>query len=170
MVIPTSEAVGFLVNPDNPNTRTDTKNVQAAALALGLRLHVQNASGENDFGPAFESLIQRRVSGIFVNVDPVFTIGRNKLVELAARHAMPAIYYDREFADGGGLMSYGASLTNTMQQAGVYTGRILKGEKPADLPVLQPTKFEFVINLKTAKALGLSVPDRLLALADEVVE
>ena len=170
VVIPTSEAVGFLVNPDNPNTRTDTKNVQAAALALGLRLHVQNASGENDFGPAFESLIQRRVSGIFVNVDPVFTIGRNKLVELAARHAMPAIYYDREFADGGGLMSYGASLTNTMQQAGVYTGRILKGEKPADLPVLQPTKFEFVINLKTAKALGLSVPDRLLALADEVVE
>ena len=115
-MIPTSEAVGFLVNPNNPNTRTDTKNVQAAALALGLRLHVQNASGEHDFGPAFESLIQRRVSGIFVNVDPVFTIGRNKLVELAARHAMPAIYYDREFADGGGLMSYGASLTNTMQQ------------------------------------------------------
>ena len=170
VLIPTGEAIGFLVNPDNPNAGSDTRNVQVAAQALGLRLYVQNASSERDFGATFAAFVQQRVDAIFVNVDPVFTIGRDKLVALASRHAIPAIYDRHEFVAGGGLMSYGASLTDTMRQAGNYTGRILKGENPGDLPVQLPTKFELVINLKTAKALGLEVPPTLLGRADEVIE
>jgi ABC-type uncharacterized transport system substrate-binding protein len=169
-LVPSAMVVGFLSNPTNPASESEMREVQAAALALGLQLPVLNASSESDIDAAFASFVQQHVNAIIVGADSFFTSRRDQLVVLAARHAMPAIYHLRELALAGGLMSYGANLIDAFRLVGVYAGRILKGEKPADLPVQQSTKFELVINLRTAKALGLEIPDKLLALADEVIE
>jgi putative ABC transport system substrate-binding protein len=169
-LVPAATAIGVLVNPTAPNSQTETSDVQAAARELGLYLHVENASSERDIDTAFARFIQQRVNALFVGGDAFFVARRDQLATLAARHAMPASYNVRDHVAAGGLMSYGTSLTDAFRQVGVYTGRILKGEKPADLPVMQPTRFEFVINLKTAKALGLNVPAKLLARTNEVIE
>ena len=169
-LLPSATAIGFLVNPTNPASESETRDVQAAALALGLKLPVLNASSERDIDAAFASFAQQRVNAVIVSADAVFLSRRDQLVGLAARHAMPAIYHLREIAVAGGLMSYGTNVIDALRLAGVYAGRILKGEKPTDLPVQQTVKFELVINLTTAKALGLTFPPTLLALADEVIE
>jgi putative tryptophan/tyrosine transport system substrate-binding protein len=169
-LVPKAVAVAVLVNPDNPNTESHLHKMQEAARVLGLKLHVLSARSERDFEPAFATIAQQRIGALVVGVDTVFNSERDQLVALAARHAVPTIYQFREFPVGGGLISYGANVADGYRQVGLYTGRILKGDKVADLPVVQPTKFDFVINLKTAKALGLTVPDKLLALADEVIE
>ena len=166
----TSAAVALLVNPNNPQTEPETKGVRDAARSLGLQLHVLDASTEGEIDAAFEKLIELRAGGLVVSVDPFLTNQRTQIVALAARHAVPAIYGVREFATAGGLMSYGLDIADAYRQVGTYAGKILKGTKPADLPVQQVARVEFVINLKTANALGLSIPDRLLATADEVIE
>ena len=165
---PNVTAVGMLVDPNNP--LPSLTDAQAAAGSLGLQIHVLNTNTENDIDQAFASAIQQGVGALIVGADPFFNSRRDQIVALAARDRVPTIYYSREFAAAGGLMSYGASLTEGYHQAGTYTGRILKGEKPADIPVMQLSKFELVINLKTAKTLRLSIPSGVLAIADEVIE
>jgi putative tryptophan/tyrosine transport system substrate-binding protein len=168
---PRAEVFAFLVNPNNPNADPDTKDVQAAAAAAGQRLEVLTAGSERELQTAFAAMVQKHVGGLIVGVDPTFFGQRRALMAaLAMRHAIPAIYNVRAFAVAGGLMSYGTDEFAPYRQAGIYVARILKGEKPGDLPIQLPTKFEFVINLNAAKALGLDVPPTLLATADEVIE
>jgi putative ABC transport system substrate-binding protein len=169
-LVPTATAIGLLVNPTSPLSQFETSDVQAAARVFGLHLHVENASTESTIDAAFASFVRQQVNAVFVAADAYFTARREQVVALAARHILPASYDAREIVAAGGLMSYDASQTDAYRQIGVYTGRILKGEKPADLPVEQPTKYELVINLNTAKALGLTVPTLMRLLADEVIE
>jgi ABC-type uncharacterized transport system substrate-binding protein len=167
---PSATVVGFLVNTANPTSESQTKDAQAAALALGLRLVIQSASSEPDIDAAFAGFVQQRVHAVMVAADAFFGTRHDQLVGLTARHAMPAIYYLREAVPAGGLISYGTSATDALRLAAAYAGRILKGEKPGDLPVQQTVKFELAINLKTAKALGLTVPPIMQMTADEVIE
>jgi putative ABC transport system substrate-binding protein len=167
---PTARAVALLVNPANPSLAAIKNELQAAARTLGLELHVLNASTEPDFEGAFAQLIEFQAGGLVIGGDPFFTSWIEKLAALTVQYAVPAIYQNREFAVAGGLLSYGTDFRETFRLAGNYTGRVLKGDKPADLPVQQATKVELIINLKTAKALGLDVPPTLLARADEVIE
>ncbi len=168
--VPNVTSLALLVNPNNSNAEPQIKETQLAATGLGLNLDVLNASSKVDFNSAFAALVQQRTGGLIVSADPFFISQRDQLIALAARHAVPVMYYAREFAEAGGLMSYGASFAAAHRQAGAYAGRILKGQKPGDLPVMLSDKFEFVINLKTAKALGVETPPGLLTLADEVIE
>jgi putative ABC transport system substrate-binding protein len=167
--VPRAPALTLLVNPKNPNAEPDTRELQTAAHALGRELQVLEASTERDLDAVF-AIAQQRLSALLVNIDSFFGNRVDQFVALAAHHRVPVIYPLRSFAAAGGLMSYDANYSDALRQAGVYTGRILKGANPADLPVLQATKFQFVINLKTAKALGLEMPQTLLARADEVIE
>jgi putative ABC transport system substrate-binding protein len=167
---PNATVIGVLINPDYQNSRPEIAAVEAAARAMGRKIVVMNASSERDIDAAFTSIDQRQIGALLVSADALFVSRREQLVGLAARHSIPAVYDLREFVIAGGLMSYGASLADAYRVAGLYTGRIVKGERPADLPVMQPTKFDLVLNLKTAKALGLEIPPKLLALADEVIE
>ena len=169
-LMPASSVVALLVNPSFPNVASYVSEVEAAARVVRQQTHVLNASNEGEIDAAFETISQIHADALLVAADPFFTGKRDQIVALAARHAIPAIYEAREFAAAGGLMSYGTSLTEAYRLAGVYVGRILKGERPSDLPVVQPTKFDLVINVKTARALGLTFPPALLALADEVIE
>lgn len=170
VALPSATTMALLVNPTNPNVETQSRTLQAAALKLGLQVQVLNASSERDFDAVFAKLQELRASALMISQDPLFNSESGKLAALTVRYRMPAIYELRQFAAAGGLMSYGDSQNDAWRQAGVYVGRILKGEKPADLPVMQATKFEFVINLKTAKTLGLAIPDGLVSAADEVIE
>jgi putative ABC transport system substrate-binding protein len=169
-LVPKAATVALLVNPTNPNVETQSRNLQAAARTLGLQTHVVNASSERDFDAAFAKFSELQADAVMISQDPLFNAQSGQLGALSVRHAIPAIYVNHEFAAAGGLISYGASQPDTWRQAGIYTALILKGRKPADLPVVQPTKFEMAINLKTAKALGLAVPQMLLASADELIE
>jgi len=169
-LVPQAKVVALLVNPNGPNADALAKDVQQAAQAKGLQLHILKAGAEGEFETVFASLARLHVGALVVAADPFFGSQREQLTALAARHAIPAIYAFRLYVAVGGLMSYGPSLTGTYRQAGAYVGRILAGAKPADLPVQQPTKFELVINLKTAKALGLTIPQSMLMRADEIIE
>jgi putative ABC transport system substrate-binding protein len=170
-LLPAASTMALLVNPNNSViAETEQRNLEATARTLGLQLAVLNAGSEQDFDKVFASLVELRAGGLVIGPDPFFTGQSARLAELAQRHGMPAVYIDREFAVAGGLMSYGGDVADSYRIAGVYTGRILKGDKPADLPVQQSTKVELVINLKTAKALGLAFPPALLGRADEIIE
>jgi len=169
-VVPGAAVVALLVNPTNPNVETQSKNVQAAANALGLELHVLNASTEGDFDTVFAKMQELRAAALMIAQDPLFNTQNGQLAALSGRHSIAASYVDREFTVAGGLRSYGTSQRDVYRQTGIYAGRVLRGEKPADLPVLQPTKFEFVINLKTAKTLGIHLSNSIQLLADEVIE
>jgi putative ABC transport system substrate-binding protein len=166
--VPSATIIGLLVNPTNPNAESQWKSTQAAALKRGLQIDVLNASAERDFDPAFAKLRELRAGGLIIAQDVVFNTQSTQLAALTVRHAVPGIALLREFAVAGGLISYGASRGDAWRQAGIYVGRVLKGDKPSELPVMQPTKFELTINLKTAKALGLTLP--FVGLADEVIE
>ncbi len=169
-MIPNAPLIALLVNPTNPSAETDIEDVQKAASAVGQRIFLLKASSEQDIDIAFEAVVQQRANALLVAHDPIFLSRRDQFIALAARHAMPAIYEFREFVVAGGLMSYGSKIADNYRLGGNYAGRILKGAKPADLPVQQPTKFELVVNFKTAKALGLDIPPTLLARVDEVIE
>src|SRR5437899_627998 len=168
-LVPGGTAVAVLVNPSNPNARSNELAIENAATVIGLKLAFMGAAGERDFEAAFASITQQRFGAAVVSADGLFASRREQLVALAARHSIPTMYFQREFVDAGGLISYGANSPTMYQQAGSYVGRILKGALPSDLPVMQPIKLELLINLKTAKALGLDVPPTLLARADEVI-
>jgi len=169
-LVPNDAVIGMLVNPNYPDAESQAKDVKEAARTLGQQVHVVNADSEGDLNRAFATFIELKADALLVSLDSFFLSRREQLVALAARHKIPVMYFARDFVLAGGLMNYGSDLADSYRQAGVYTGRILKGAKPVDLPVLQPTKFELSINTTTAKSLGLSIPDRLLALADEVIE
>jgi ABC-type uncharacterized transport system substrate-binding protein len=169
-LVPQASVIALLVNPNNPNAERISGDVEKAARDKRLQLHILKAGTEGEIDAAFTSLVQLHAGALVVGADPFFTSRGDQLVGLAARHAVPAIYFGREFAEAGGLISYGPSVTGMYHQAGAYVGRILAGAKPADLPVQQPTTFELVVNLNTANALGLTVPQSILARADEVIE
>jgi putative ABC transport system substrate-binding protein len=169
-LLPTASPIAVLVNPNFAPAMANANQAEAAARAIGKQVIVFKAASESEIDAAFESIAQARAGALLVAADPFFSSRRDQIVALASRHAIPAIYEWREFAQAGGLMSYGTSLTEAYRQEGNYAGRILKGEKPGDLPVMQLTKFELVINLKTAKAFGLNIPPGVLAIADEVIE
>jgi putative tryptophan/tyrosine transport system substrate-binding protein len=169
-LIPTASVIAHLVNPNFPATETNAREVEAAARVIGLQLVLVKASSENEIDEAFAAILQKRAGALLVGVDPFFLGQREHIVALSKRYAIPAIYEFRDFADAGGLISYGTSLVEAYRQEGVYAGRILKGEKPSEIPVFQLTKFELVINRKTANALGVKISDNLLSLADEVIE
>jgi putative ABC transport system substrate-binding protein len=169
-VIPSATIVGLLVNPTSPLGETVSKDVEAAANKLGLQLHVLRASAEGDFDTVFATLRERRAGALVIGTDALFNDRSEQLAALATRYGLPTIYQYRAFAAAGGLMSYGGSFAEPFRQVGIYVGRILKGEKPAELPVVQSAKVELIINLKTAKAFGLSVPLPLIGRADEVIE
>jgi putative tryptophan/tyrosine transport system substrate-binding protein len=169
-LVPNAGLIVALVNPNFPAVKIQTQGLQAAANTLGQRIEIINASSERDLDAAFASMKQLKAAAILVGSDPFFASRRDQIVSLAARYAIPAVYEQRSFATAGGVMSYGTNLAEAYRQAGVYTGRILKGEKPSELPVLLADKFEFVINLKVAKTLGLTVSPNLLSTADDVIE
>ena len=169
-LVPQAAAIGVLLNANFPAAERQLRDVQEAARAIGLQIHALRANIDREIEVAFETVASQRIAALAVAASPFFTTRRDKIVALAARHAVPTMYTAREYAVDGGLMSYGIDVPDVYRQIGLYAARILKGAKPADLPVLQPTKFETVINLKTAKALRLTIPDKLLALADEVIE
>jgi len=169
-LVPSTATIGFLENPNNPIFELTTRDLLAAAPVAGLKVQILKASTDREIDAAFVSLVQAQTGALLVGNDPFFNSRIDQLVALAARHAIPTMYSVREFVVAGGLISYGTSLIEEYRQVGLYTGRILKGEEPADLPVQQATKLELIINLKTAKVLGLQIPDRLLALADESIE
>jgi putative ABC transport system substrate-binding protein len=164
------DLVAVLVNPVSPAADADLRDVEAAARAIGQQIHVLKVDGSRDIEAAYAALVEQRAGAVLIVSSNLFSVERDLLIKLAARHAVPTIYTSRDYVEGGGLMSYGASLRDAHRLVGIYTGRILKGEKPADLPVQQSTKIDLVINLKTAKALGLDIPPTLLARADEVIE
>jgi len=169
-LVPQAATIGYLTNPSNPVTAAEARDVQAAASRLGVAFEVESAGSEHEIDVAFATFAQRRIGAVLVGGDALFVNWRDQLISLAARYAIPTEYHLPELVTAGGLMSYGASQKDAYRQVGVYTARILKGEKPGDLPIVQPTKFELAINLKTAKALGLAVPQTLLVAADEVIE
>jgi putative tryptophan/tyrosine transport system substrate-binding protein len=169
-VVPQANLVAALVNQTRSVAASQTAELQAAAQKFGQRIHIVHAATEQDLEPAFASMVQLKVGALLQGADPFFNTVRDQIVSLAARHAIPAIYEQRAFVAAGGLMSYGTNLADAYRQAGVYTGRILKGENPGDMPVVQATKFELVLNLKTAKALSLTIPSGLLTIADEIIE
>jgi putative tryptophan/tyrosine transport system substrate-binding protein len=169
-LVPQATTVGFLLNPTLPQSGSQISDVEEAARTLNLQVHILRASADREIESAFESVAPQNIQALAVAADGFFDTRREKLVALAARHAVPTMYHFREFAMAGGLVSYGIDASDAYRLVGVYTGRVLKGDKPADLPVVQSIKFQLVINLKTAKTLGLAIPDRLLALADEVLE
>jgi putative ABC transport system substrate-binding protein len=167
---PQATTIAVLINPNNPPSLLEGKTVPPAASNLGLRSTVLGAGTADQIDQAFAAIVQQQIGALFVSADPLFFAQRARVTTLAARHGVPATYADREIVEAGGLMSYGASRSDAYRQAGVYVGRILKGEKPGDLPVVLPTKFELVLNLKTAKSLGLTVPSQMIAIVDEVIE
>ena len=169
-LVPAAATVGVLINPENPNAQSDTSAVQDSARSLGQQIKFVNAGTAGEIDAAFAGLAEQRIGALFVLPDPLFVSRRDQIIALAARHAVPAIHFGREFVVAGGLISYATSFIDAHRQGGIYASRILKGAKPADLPVMQPTKFELVINLKTAKMLGLELSSNMLALADEVIE
>jgi putative tryptophan/tyrosine transport system substrate-binding protein len=169
-LVPRVALVAVLNNPIVTEAETRLRDLQGAARTLGLRLLFQTVGSERELDAAFATIADQKAGALFVDGNPFFVSRRDQLIRLAARQTLPTMYFEREFAAAGGLMSYGTNFADAYRQAGIYIGRILKGTKPADLPILQPTKFDFVINLQTAKTLGIEVPDKLLALADEVIE
>jgi putative tryptophan/tyrosine transport system substrate-binding protein len=169
-LVPAARMIAALVNPKNPNAARQSNDLQDAARSAEWQVHILNAENKREIDAAFATLVQQRIGALTVTGDPFFAARRSQIVTLAARYAIPTIYQRREFAEAGGLISYGTDFREMIRQSGTYVGRILKGEKPAELPVLQPTKYELVINLKAAKTLDLQIPDKLLALADEVIE
>jgi putative ABC transport system substrate-binding protein len=169
-MVPTAVLIAVLINPKNPNAETLSKDIPEAARSVAQRTHILTATTERELDTAFKTMTELRAGALLVAADPFFNSRREYIVALAARYGIPAMYEQREFALAGGLMSYGTNLPHGYRQAGLYTGRVLKGEKPANLPVVQSTEFEFVINLNAAKALGLEVPPGLSASADQVIE
>jgi putative ABC transport system substrate-binding protein len=170
-LVPSIASIAMLVNPANPSyVQAETNDLQSAAHVLGVRVLVLNGGTESDIAAAFATFVEQQVSALLISADTFFYTARHQIISLAARYAIPTMFYDRPSVAAGGLFSYGDDLSADTRQVGLYAGRILKDEKPADLPVVQPTKFELAINLKTARALGLTIPETLLATADEVIQ